>query len=159
MSIQCLAYALETFAPTNPNHLRQRVFNELCNSADADGLSCYPGQPRIAKNCCCSESAVREHIKALEQQGEIVVLRPQRQGRGHFNRYGIVMGRDPITVKEMVADQLDGKLQPLKPKSTPTRSSRPTDGSHHLHEQDFQARQREAAERLAGMMPDRKDLQ
>ncbi len=74
------------------------------NEANDDGFACFPSIDRLALKCRISTNTVGAVIKRLEAAGEIVVVRPERQGRGHFNKYALVLGRDPAAVLEALQE-------------------------------------------------------
>lgn len=83
---------------TNGNDRMVLVY--MGNEANDEGFACFPSMERLARKCRISTNTVASVIKRLEAGGEIVVLRPERQGRGHFNQYALVLGRNPGTVME-----------------------------------------------------------
>lgn len=162
MSVRCTTWA--TYDVRVENHFHHRVLMFLCDVADEHGGTCYPGMRRIAEYCCASIGGVRQAIKALEDAGLIVVERPAQQGRGNFNRYGIVMGRDPADVLAMVRRGGNDET-PLSasvstpPGPKPAAKVKPSSGGTSQHNRSWQLRQQQAGERLADLsLPERKDV-
>lgn len=75
----------------------------IADEANDDGVEARPGIRRIADKTGASLGAVRDNLAVLEERGWLVVVRPKRQGRGRYNRYGVVMGRDLGAVRAAVA--------------------------------------------------------
>ncbi len=81
------------------------------NEANDEGFSCFPSVERIADKCRLSKNTVLSVLGRLERIGELVIARPAVHGRGHHNRYALVLGRDPGSV----LDQLKGeKVAPFR---------------------------------------------
>lgn len=67
----------------------------LADEADSCGLRCFPSLRRIAARAAVDLKTARASVARLEDAGLIAVQRPSRTGRGHVNRYVVLMGRDP----------------------------------------------------------------
>lgn len=72
----------------------------IADEADDQGANAYPSMERIARRALVSTRTVMRSVARLEAEGELLVERPEMNGRGRFNRYVLVMGR-PL-------DELDG---------------------------------------------------
>lgn len=77
------------------------VLIALADEAASDGGSCRPGVRRLAQRAQVHTTTAVEAIPKLEKADEIRVLRPKTKGRGHHNRYLVLMGR---TFDQAVAD-------------------------------------------------------
>lgn len=114
MSLKAMLWALDEAATGDPAEVM--ILVALADEANSDGLECFPELRRIARRARVSEPTVRRRIASMEERGLIVVVRPERQGRGHFNRYGLVMGdRSPAEVRAAVeagADTYEKGCQP-----------------------------------------------
>lgn len=98
MSLRATLWALDDVRTGDP--ITKLVLLALADEADDDGGSCYPSLRRIAYRAECSIATARRHVAKLEAAKLIVVRRPDRQGRGHHNRYQLavperVAKRDP----------------------------------------------------------------
>lgn len=67
------------------------VLLALADEAGDDGGDCYPSMRRIANKARVGVGTVPGVLLRLEQAGALVVERPERKGRGAFNRYTVVM--------------------------------------------------------------------
>lgn len=65
----------------------------LADEANDDGGSCYPSIDRIAHKARVNRATVFRCLDRLEAAGEVIVTRPKKYGRGHFNHYTVLMGR------------------------------------------------------------------
>lgn len=90
------------------------VLLAIADEADDDGSSAYPSMERLALKCRVNRATVMRTIRRLEEAGEIIVDRPEEYGRGRYNVYLVVMGRDGLSVAD---------CQPL-PKSRDTPKQR-----------------------------------
>ena len=71
------------------------VLLALADDADDSGGSCYPSLRRLAAKVRVHTSTISAAIRRLEEGGHLRVTRPEKQGRGHHNRYELVMD-DPV---------------------------------------------------------------
>jgi hypothetical protein len=69
------------------------VLLALADEANDDGESCYPSLDRLAVKTRCNKRTVMRCIERLEAAGEVVVRRPETNGRGHHNEYTLTLGR------------------------------------------------------------------
>ena len=68
------------------------------------GDSCFPGLPRLARECNLSRRAIQRAIAGLESAGYLVVERPAKaKGRGMPNRYRAVL---PASALEPLAGRV-----------------------------------------------------
>ncbi len=67
----------------------------LADEADDEGGSCYPSIRRLAAKTRTHTNTVQRGVGRLEAAGLIEVDRPEKQGRGHFNRYRLLVERAP----------------------------------------------------------------
>jgi hypothetical protein len=106
----------------------------IADEADDDGRNAFPSIRRLAMKANCHTDTVVEAIKRLEGLGELEVVRPERQGRGRFNRYKVLLGNIGKTdlsndglvitgsVEGLVRTQPRQKSDQPAPKLTPTRA-------------------------------------
>ena len=94
---------------TDVDHPMLLVLLALADEADDNGGSCFPSLRRMAGKCRMSTSGVRQVIGRLESSGLIVVVRPDRQGRGHHNRYELLGPFNPATSGQAVLDGMKDK--------------------------------------------------
>lgn len=76
------------------------VLLAIADEADDEGLNARPGVRRIAAKSRAHVSTASRCTARLEAGGELLVLRPETRGRGRYNRYAVVMGRDPLALAE-----------------------------------------------------------
>lgn len=101
----------------------------LADQGDDDGTNSFPSFRTIAAKCTINLATVGRVIDRLESIGEILVDRPERRGRGHFNRYTLVLGR-PIEDVELLQEKgrdlrpfsVSAKRSVKEPKRTTTRA-------------------------------------
>jgi Helix-turn-helix domain len=98
MSRPAFAWVLEE---SNTEDKDRLVLIALANDAGDDGGDCHPSVRRLAKTSRSHTKTVVTATERLEAGGEILVIRPERKGRGRFNRYLLLMGRTP---EEAVAE-------------------------------------------------------
>lgn len=87
MSLRALLWAIHD-APVN-NHGELAVLNALADRASDDGTAAYPSQKWVAYRARCSDRAVRNHLKALEERG--LIRRGDQRLVGHFEE-----GKRPV---------------------------------------------------------------
>lgn len=127
------------FAESEASGSDRLVLLAIADEADDDGTSAYPSQDRIAAKARMSKATTQRAIGRLEEAGEIVVIRPERKGRGHFNRYELpryatAKGRQSDTLSEAgngserPEKARPGEALPTDPK-TRSKSSRGGNGS------------------------------
>ncbi len=80
----------------------------LADEANDSGSSCYPGIPLLAKKSRVTERTAQRCLERLVDQREILIHRPERQGRGRFTRYVVLMGRRPELFDFVGEDWLEG---------------------------------------------------
>lgn len=68
------------------------VYTVLCIYANKERRS-WPAQTTIAEQLSITVKTVRRALKSLENKGYIEIVRPERQGKGKFNRYYIIEKR------------------------------------------------------------------
>lgn len=101
MSVHCVAWVLHNAKDVSPPE--KLLLLSLADEADSEGVNCWPGMRRLADHTNQSVSGVRDQLQRLESYGHLLIVRPERQGRGNFNRYGLVMGRDVAEVAGLMA--------------------------------------------------------
>jgi Helix-turn-helix domain len=67
-----------------PAAMTRNVLHVLCKHMDQRGESCYPGQPRIAKESGMSLRAVQKHLHLAERGGWIKIRTRRRPGQSWF---------------------------------------------------------------------------
>lgn len=109
MSRACEQYVWHESETTGNDRL---VLLAIADEADDDGHNAYPSMERIAHKARLNKHTVMRAVARLEEAGELVVTRPERYGRGRFNRYVVVMGRD-VDEAQRVADEKGDTLAPF----------------------------------------------
>lgn len=98
--VRTVSKAVETWvwqhAPVSGNDLL--LLLALADEANDDGCGCHPSIRRLAKKIRAHTDTVTTGVRRLEEVGELLVKRPERKGRGQFNRYVLVLGRNPDEV-------------------------------------------------------------
>lgn len=87
------------------------VLLTIADEADDQGLNARPSVRRIARKSRASVATAIRCTATLEAGGELLVLRPEIRGRGRYNRYAVVMGREPLELAGALgwpAPQLSG---------------------------------------------------
>ena len=69
------------------------VLLAIADEANDEGKNAFPSVRRIARKARCHTETVSECTKRLEALGELVVERPEKQGRGRYNRYTLIMAK------------------------------------------------------------------
>lgn len=127
-----MLWALDEAETSDPFELA--ILVALADEANSDGLECFPELRTIARRARQSVSTVRRRIAVLEQRGLLVAVRPASQGRGHHNRYGLVMaGRTPAEVRQAVelgAATFPNHHPERVPERTPSGSVKVPKGVH-----------------------------
>ena len=91
---------------------RKMVLIALADEANDDGVSCHPSVRRVAAMANIGVGTARAHLLALETEGWIIIDRPEKSGRGHYNRYGILMDNDPVDIAAMIDEERGRKSTP-----------------------------------------------
>lgn len=94
MSIGCINNVFRFSEASGNDRL---VLIAIADEANDEGENAFPSVRRLASKAHCHTDTVIECIKHLEALGELEVLRPEKQGRGRFNRYR-------VTVEEKVGN-------------------------------------------------------
>lgn len=89
MSIRCQNWVFEHSESRGNDRL---VLLVIADEADDDGSNAYPGIERIALKARLPVRTVMRCVERLETEGALLVQRPEKPGRGRFNRYVVVMG-------------------------------------------------------------------
>lgn len=97
MSVYVTSWVLRHSPATGNDRM---VLFVIADEADNEGLNAHPGYRTIATLARIHRNTVIDAVARLEAGGELLVHRPAKQGRGHFNRYAVVMGRDPNRLAE-----------------------------------------------------------
>lgn len=95
MSVRCTAWVFHESPCTGNDRL---VLLAIADEAGDDGTNGHPGYRLIATKARLHTDTVKRAVRRLERGGELLVLRPEVYGRGRFNRYVVVMGRNPVTL-------------------------------------------------------------
>lgn len=88
MSVQAMSWVFKHSVATGNNRI---VLLAIADEANSNGEDAFPSIDRIAQKTLVHRATVMRCIKRLEALGELVVVRPQSRGEGHFNRYVIPM--------------------------------------------------------------------
>lgn len=102
MSIQAIAWVLENSEATLADRL---VLLAIANHADARGRNAWPAIPLIAREARVDERTVYRALQALEQRGEIVIVK--RPGRSSY--YGLTALMTPDKLSPLTPDNLSGE--------------------------------------------------
>lgn len=94
MSVKCQTWVWD-YSETTGNDRIVLLF--VADQADDDGTNSYPSIDRIADKTHLPKRTVMRCVERLERLGALVVHRPERRGRGHFNSYEVVMKGDTLT--------------------------------------------------------------
>lgn len=100
------------------------VLLAIADEADDDGTNAYPSIDRIAKKVRLPKRTVMRCLVRLEEIAELVVHRPETNGRGHFNRYEVALVKGDTLAPEPDADRREKARKGARPR---TISDRPTD--------------------------------
>jgi DNA-binding MarR family transcriptional regulator len=92
----------------------------LADQASDDGTNSFPSIQTLAQKCNVDKDTVRRVLNRLEAAGEILIERPEHQGRGWFNRYTLVLGRPVELVRELADKARD--LRPFAGRTPQTRN-------------------------------------
>ena len=92
MSVRVTAWVLWDSPSTGNDRL---VLIAIADEADDEGRNAFPSYDTIARKARIDKRTAMRSVDRLEAGGELLVKRPDRAGRGHHNRYVVVMGRDP----------------------------------------------------------------
>lgn len=76
-------------SPTTAND--RLVLIAIADEADDDGTNAYPSVDRIAMKARLNKRTTMRCLERLEAAGELIVHRPEKRGRGHYNTYVVVM--------------------------------------------------------------------
>lgn len=88
MSVGCM---IEVFRNSKSSGNDRLVLLAIADEADDEGRNAFPSVRRLAAKANCHTETVTESLKRLEALGELEVTRPERQGRGRFNRYKVLL--------------------------------------------------------------------
>lgn len=99
MSIKAVSWVLHESMSTGNDRL---VLIAIADEADDGGGNAFPSMRLIAEKARIDRSTACRAVNRLEHGGELLVRRPATKGRGRFNRYVLVMGRNP----EVLAGQI-----------------------------------------------------
>lgn len=105
MSLACMVWVLYHSAAEGNDRL---VLLSIADEADDDGRNAFPGVERIADKARVHPSTAMRAVARLEATGELLVRRPDRNGRGRHNRYVVCMGRDPAALAAELGWPIDG---------------------------------------------------
>jgi hypothetical protein len=116
MSLTAMAWVM--YQCKGPSHTERWVLMAIADAANDDGTDAWPSLRTLAEAAGTTRSGASVAVKRLERQGQLLVLRPTRQGRGQHNRYTLVMGRDP--------EKLAGELGWPRPKGSAQHNLSPS---------------------------------
>lgn len=88
MSVRVMADVFEFSEATGNDRL---VLLAIADEVNDDGAGGYPGIDRLAAKARIPRRTVMRCIERLEQLGELAVTRPETRGRGHYNRYRVLV--------------------------------------------------------------------
>lgn len=88
MSNRVLNWVFEQSPTTGNDRL---VLIAIADEADDDGTNAYPSVDRISRKARVNKRTTMRCLARLEETGTLIVNRPERRGRGHFNTYVVVM--------------------------------------------------------------------
>lgn len=113
MSVNAVAWVLDLSESKGNDRC---VLLAIADEADANGCNAFPSIRRIAARARVSKQTVVASIARLEALGELVVVRPEKKGRGRFNRYILPMGRmvKELDLNEPVDNSGNGPTDPDK---------------------------------------------
>jgi len=94
MSVRVMAAVFDKSEATANDRL---VLLAIADEADDDGSNAYPSIDRLGHKVRLPKRTVRRCIDRLEALGELEVIRPVSQGRGHYNRYVVHAKGDTLT--------------------------------------------------------------
>ena len=77
------------------------MITALGDWSDHDGVS-FPSIKRLALRCKVSERQCTAMTKTLEDRGDILIVRPARQGRGQHNHYLITDDKTQSEIAEVI---------------------------------------------------------
>lgn len=135
MSNEALTWAFEQTIKPSGRHF---VLVALANYADSQGW-CYPSQETLAKRTSQDERTVRDHLKALEEEG-LIAREPRRRKDGKrtsdgFTLVGFIAVEGAVEEAEATpagGRAVNRKISPVEPadrrkKSTPSPEKSPGD--------------------------------
>lgn len=125
------------------------VLLAIADEADDDGTNAYPSVDRIAHKARLNKRTTMRCLERLEADGGLIVHRPEKRGRGHFNTYMVVMvdrsvkGDRVAPIPEGQTSAQNGATDPEEKarkgdtkarKGAPQGCTRPTDPQTHRPE-------------------------
>jgi DNA-binding transcriptional ArsR family regulator len=125
MSLRATLWAFDDVVTENPYD--KLLLLALADEADDTGGSCYPSMRRLAERMSVHVTTVRRHLDDLEAAGLITVDRPEKQGRGHHNRYQLAMP------ERVAACDPSGPETEIKGSATVAKGSRLSSTNPLLH--------------------------
>jgi hypothetical protein len=123
VSIRCI---IEVFTNSQSAGNDRLVLLAIADEADDEGRNAFPSIRRLASKANCHPDTVIECIKRLEGLGELNVVRPEKQGRGRFNKYkvllpGLNLGDSDLSSPGFVEGSVEGLVRTQSGQSS-TRS-------------------------------------
>lgn len=79
------------------------VLLAIADEADDDGTNAYPSLRRIAHKARVAVGTASAAVERLEAMGALLVQRPEKTGRGHHNRYTVILGN--VSTPEPLLDE------------------------------------------------------
>lgn len=92
MSIRCQSWVYQHSEARGNDRL---VLLAIADEANDDGTNAYPGIVTIAHKARVNKRTTMRCIDRLEEDGRLIVQRPETSGRGHHNTYIVVMSEPP----------------------------------------------------------------
>jgi hypothetical protein len=96
------------------------VLLAIADEANDEGKNAWPSIRRLAAKANCSKTTVVDSIKRLEASNELVVRRPERQGRGRFSQYEVVLRK--VQNPDLSSDEPGSSLVPVGSSLVPVGS-------------------------------------
>lgn len=112
------------------------VLLAIADEANSKGTDAYPSIALIATKTRIHRATVMRSISRLEAIGELVVLRPQSRGPGHFNRYVLPMEGFPqesqtATLSQSHAGRFSNETRVAPVRHDPRTTRRDPRGASH----------------------------
>jgi hypothetical protein len=111
MSIGCI---IQVFTNSQSSGNDRLVLLCIADEADDEGRNAFPSIRRLAGKANCHTDTVIECIKRLEARGELEVIRPEKQGRGRYNKYKVLLrniGIPDVSDRGSVTGSVEGLVR------------------------------------------------
>lgn len=113
MSIKCQSWVYEHSESTGNDRL---ILLAIADEANDDGTNAYPSVDLIAHKARVNKRTTLRCIERLEEAGELIVHRPEVRGRGRFNTYVVLMGRNGDTLSPIPDSENEQEAQDVPKK-------------------------------------------